>query len=338
MTEYALEALSKSRVKRVRVIGRRGPMQVRLHPHICTYSSTNPADSPTPKAAFTIKEIRELLNLPSVSFDPIDPTLLPPNPSTLPRASKRLIQLLAKGSPTAPSPSTKRWSLDFLLSPTSFNPSPKHPSSLSSITLQQTALQGPNPFDPAANVAPGAGPLSTFPAALAFRSIGYQSTPLPGMSAFGIPFDEKRGIIPNDLAGRILRAPAKGLDERAPAPGPAHLPGMYCAGWVKRGPTGVIASTMLDAFATAEAIAGDWEGGAVFLNGGSDGGGGAGARDGERGMGWEGLREEAEEKGLRRVSWGDWERIDRAERERGSRRGKEREKFASVREMLGVLD
>jgi len=85
---------------------------------------------------------------------------------------------------------------------------------------------------------------------------------------------------------------------------------------------------MLDAFATAEAIAGDWEGGAMFLGGG----------DGERRTGWEGVRGEAEERGLRRVSWGDWERIDRAERERGRRRGKEREKFVSVAEMLGVLD
>lgn len=152
------------------------------------------------------------------------------------------------------------------------------------------------------------------------------------MSALGIPFDEKLGIIPNDLAGRIL-SPSAGPGEL----GAVHLPGMYCAGWVKRGPTGVIASTMLDAFATAEAIARDWEGRAVFLNGG-DGGRRAGAENGERRMGWEGLKKEAEEKGLRRVSWADWEKIDKAERERGRRRGKEREKFVSVGEMLGVLD
>lgn len=276
------------------------------------------------KAAFTIKEIRELLKLPSVSFDPIDPALLPPDPSSLPRASKRIVQLLSKGSPTPSSSSTKRWSLDFLLSPTEFNPSPTHPRTLSSLTLAPTALQGPNPFDPAAKAIPLTGqPTVTFPAALAFRSIGYQSTPLPGMSDLDIPFDQQLGIIPNDLAGRIL-SPAAGPG----ALGAVHLPGLYCAGWVKRGPTGVIASTMLDAFATAEAIAGDWEGRAVFL----------GVDDGGRRMGWEGVREEAARRGLRRVSWADWEKIDRAERERGKRRGKDREKFASVKEMLGVLD
>lgn len=140
------------------------------------------------------------------------------------------------------------------------------------------------------------------------------------MAALGIPFDAARGIIPNDRAGRILGA----AGER----GGVHLPGLYCAGWVKRGPTGVIASTMVDAFATAEAIAGDWERGVGFLGGG----------DGGRRTGWEGVKGEVEERRLRRVSWRDWERIDRAERERGRKRGKEREKFVSVGEMLGVLD
>ena len=153
------------------------------------------------------------------------------------------------------------------------------------------------------------------------------------MSALSIPFDENLGVIPNDLTGRIL-SPSAGLSPQTAA----HLPGMYCAGWVKRGPTGVIASTMLDAFATAEAIATDWEGRAVFLNGGHGAGDGNGKGEGERRMGWEVLRKEAEERGLRRISWEDWRKIDAAERERGRRRGKEREKFGSVGEMLSVLD
>ncbi len=147
------------------------------------------------------------------------------------------------------------------------------------------------------------------------------------MSALGIPFDERLGIFPNDLHGRII-TPSAGPGEQTAA----HLPGMYCAGWVKRGPTGVIASTMNDAFATADAIARDWEGRAMFLNGVG------GAGNGESRLGWEGVRKEAEARGLRRISWEDWERIDAAERERGRRQGKEREKFASVREMLSVLD
>lgn len=154
------------------------------------------------------------------------------------------------------------------------------------------------------------------------------------MSALGIPFDERQGIIPNDLYGRII-APSKEPETHRPW----HVPGMYCAGWVKRGPTGVIASTMNDAFATAEAIARDWEERAPFLSGTDDGAaGGIGDTERQRKQGWEALKKEAESRGSRRVSWGDWLKIDAAERERGRRRGKEREKFGSVKEMLSVLD
>jgi len=101
--------------------------------------------------------------------------------------------------------------------------------------------------------------------------------------------------------------------------------GMYCAGWVKKGPTGVIANTMADAFATAEAIAEDWlSDNRPFLQGEGDG--------------WEGIREEAERRGCRRVSWEDWKKIDGVERERGRVLGKEREKFRRVEDMLDVLD
>ncbi|GKZ38815.1 hypothetical protein AbraIFM66950_011310, partial [Aspergillus brasiliensis] len=55
------------------------------------------------------------------------------------------------------------------------------------------------------------------------------------------------------------------------------------------------------------------------------------------GLGWEGVRPEAEKRGLRTTSWADWERIDRAERERGQEKGKIRDKFGRVEEMLEVL-
>ena len=103
---------------------------------------------------------------------------------------------------------------------------------------------------------------------------------------------------------------------------------MYCAGWVKRGPTGVIASTMEDAFSTAESIAGDWyKPFHPFLNGANG-----------TGLGWGGVREEAEKNGCRRVSWKDWKKIDAIEKGLGQRKGKEREKFTRVEDMLAVLD
>ncbi|KAI7661175.1 hypothetical protein KC322_g17381, partial [Hortaea werneckii] len=164
---------------------------------------------------------------------------------------------------------------------------------------------------------------------LAFRSVGYQSAPLDGMEDIGIPFDAARGIIPNDRWGRII-SPSEGPGGPLTA---GHVPGMYCAGWVKRGPTGVIASTMDDAFTTGDIIAKDWEEGVKFIPEENSGEAEAGSRGG-----WKAVKREIQKRGIRSVSWYDWTKIDAEERRRGALRGKEREKIRSVSEMLAVLD
>ena len=65
----------------------------------------------------------------------------------------------------------------------------------------------------------------TIPAGIVFRSVGYRGVALPGL-----PFDAARGTLLND-GGRVL-------DESG-----EPLAGVYCAGWIKRGPTGVIGTT-----------------------------------------------------------------------------------------------
>ncbi|KAK2758313.1 NADPH-adrenodoxin reductase [Arachnomyces sp. PD_36] len=311
MSEYALEALAKSKIRNVRVVGRRGPMQ----------------------AAFTIKEVRELLQLPSVSFAPIPKDLLPSESviASLPRAKKRIVQLLAKGSTTNPQEATKSWSLDFLLSPQSLHQSKTQPNTLSHVTFTKNQLDQSDPFSPSANVTSLPNSQIDIPASACFRSIGYKSLPLPGLEEFGVQFDHRRGTIPNDGLGRIID-PGKAQDTASN--GATTLPGLYCAGWVKRGPTGVIASTMTDAFATADAIADDWaenmssSGQRPFLNV---------AEGGSTGLGLDGVLPEARGRGLRPTSWQDWERIDQAEKERGKSVGKVREKFGTVEEMMEVV-
>ena len=291
MTEQAIVTVSKSRIKRVRVVGRRGPMQ----------------------AAFTIKEVRELMNLPNVTFDSIEPGLMPSNPKILPRTAKRLTELLQKGSTTPAANALRNWSLDFFLSPASFNTSLSKPEAIGSMTFIKNKITDSDPFLSSARVSPTDERL-TLPASVAFRSIGYRAEAIPGMEEVGVPFDAQRGIIPNDGKGRIITN-AEGEV--------STLPGMYCSGWVKRGPTGVIASTMEDAFSTAEAIAEDWETRAPFLSGGD---------------GWEALKGEVKTDKVRPVSWADWKRIDAAEKERGAIREKQREKLTNVGDMLKVLD
>ncbi|KAL2200657.1 hypothetical protein P885DRAFT_28185 [Corynascus similis CBS 632.67] len=323
IAEHAIETLSRSKVKRVHIVGRRGPMQ----------------------APFTIKEIRELMRLPSVAFHPIDKSLVPPDPKSLPRAPRRLMDILLKGSPTPASDASdqKSWSLDFLLSPTAFLSSSTDPDRLATTQFARTTLT-PSPFEPNAYALPSPpspSSTTTLPSAIAFRSIGYRSTPLPEFAPLGIPFNDRWGVISNDGRGRV-RHEERGADA---AMAMGAFPGLYCAGWVKRGPTGVIASTMEDAFSTADAIAEDWATGATsgrgvpFLN--DD------RAPGEV-RGWEGVRAEAFSSSsssstagavekARVVDWEGWKKIDAAERERGRRVGKEREKFTSTQDMLAVL-
>lgn len=232
------------------------------------------------------------------------------------------MEVLKKGSSLSTSSAPKSWSLDFCLSPKAFKSSTALPSHLGSLTFEKTNLI-PDPFDPAAK-AEGTGELVDIPSSLAFRSIGYKSEGLPGFSELGIPFNDREGIIPNDHLGRVVDYNQDWSDSHRAK----HLPGMYCAGWVKRGPTGVIASTMQDAFSTADVIAEDWYSHSPFLN----------AERGSPGLGWDGIKEEAKKRGCRRVSWRDWQKIDSVEKVRGRSKGKEREKFTRIEEMLAVLD
>lgn len=278
------------------------------------------------QAAFTIKEVRELMKLSNVSFHPVDTSLLPPDLKSLPRAPRRLMEMLAKGTTAtsqSPSETSKSWSLDFCLTPKAFSPSSSSPASaqLASTTFKRTTLS-PSPFDPNAYALPTAETL-TLPSSIAFRSIGYKSTPLPEFSDINVSFDERRGIISNDGYGRVQH------EERTRGAEMSHgsFPGLYCAGWVKTGPTGVIASTMENAFATADAIIEDWVSRTPFLN------------VDRKVHGWEGVKSEVLRSGdeKRVVDWQGWRRIDEAERERGRETGRSREKFTRTEEMLNVL-
>lgn len=267
------------------------------------------------QAAFTIKEARELMKLPGVGFHPITPGLIPEDTSGLPRPTKRLMALLKTGSPKQVHESEKSWSLDFCQSPKGFQADPNRPSHVGAATFEQTALSSPSDVHAKAT---GTGEYVTHESSLVFRSIGYKSVPLDGFKEAGIPFDDSRGIILNDRLGRVVRnSETKTL-----------VPGVYCAGWVKRGPTGVIASTMEDAFSTADTIAHDVQNNAALLDQGEDG----------PRHGWPGVKADTPSNQLSRVvSWQDWQLIDQAEKAKGKLDGKERIKFTSTKDMLALL-
>jgi ferredoxin--NADP+ reductase len=138
------------------------------------------------------------------------------------------------------------------------------------------------------------------PCGLVFRSVGYRGVSLPG-----VPFAESAGTIPND-GGRVL-------DDRG-----EPIPGLYCAGWIKRGPTGVIGTNKKDATETVERFLED-------------------ARDGRLPGRADGTIDELlAARAVDAVMYPGWEAIDAIERAHGEKQGRPRVKLASWDELLAA--
>lgn len=153
-----------------------------------------------------------------------------------------------------------------------------------------------------------------------------------------------------------------------PCPLPLLTPsGLYCSGWVKRGPTGVITTTMADSFLTSQMLLQDLKAGLLPSDprpgftaiqallssrglhpdaevlGGGMGGFSLGFSLWEEGPGG-GMKEEvviltslSSTSGVRPVSFSDWEKLDAEEVSRGQGAGKPREKLVDPQEMLRLL-
>jgi ferredoxin--NADP+ reductase len=143
----------------------------------------------------------------------------------------------------------------------------------------------------------------TLDAGIVFRSIGYK-----GVGIEGVPFDEWHGRIPN-IEGRVVDDP----DSERP------IPGLYVAGWIKRGPSGVIGTNKRDAQETVEHVLDDLAEGRMPER-----------TDTSR----EAIDKLLEEKAPDAVSWSGWEAIDAAETAAGEPQGRPRVKLTSVDEML----
>jgi ferredoxin--NADP+ reductase len=140
---------------------------------------------------------------------------------------------------------------------------------------------------------------------LVFRSVGYRGAPLPG-----IPFNDSWGVILNQK-GRII-------DQETQKP----LVGQYTAGWIKRGPTGVIGTNKPDALETVTCMLKDLAEG-LALNPDRPG-----AADVEKL-----IRERQPDY----FSYDDWLKLDAIETARGREVGRPRIKFTRVEDMLAAL-
>uniref|UniRef100_A0A8C3ASD5 NADPH:adrenodoxin oxidoreductase, mitochondrial n=1 Tax=Cyclopterus lumpus TaxID=8103 RepID=A0A8C3ASD5_CYCLU len=283
ITQPALEALAESQVRRVLIVGRRGPVQV----------------------ACTVKEVREMVNLPNArpemvgaDFEGVAEAL-----KDLPRPRKRLTELMLKTALEVPgekeqqrrSEASHAWGFRFFRSPVEILADPER-SRTAGIRLAVNRLEGSGEGARAVLT----GEVEDVTCGLVISSIGYKSLPIDP----SLPFDSRKAIVLNNM-GRVQRAA-----------------GLYCSGWLKTGPTGVIATTMNNSFDTARSLVEDMDLGTLDVSVVKPGSQSVAAL--------------LEKRGVKPVTFSDWEKIDRVELSRGEAVGKPREKLLTVEEMLQV--
>ena len=224
IAEHALKALSKSNIREVVIVGRRGPAQ----------------------AAYTNSELIALLDLPGVDviIDPADAVIDPVTAEQLARAdvepaARLKADLIGEISRRPATGATRRIVLKFRRSPTRFCGAEK----LSSVRLARNTLVSNGDGQISVHTGPESDELST---GLVFEAVGHHGVPIKG-----VPFDVARAVVPNHQ-GRALASP-----------GGESLPGVYVTGWIKRGPSGVIGSNKRCARETVAHLVADVAAGVV---------------------------------------------------------------------------
>lgn len=262
MPEHVLKALRNSTVKRVHVVGRRGPHH----------------------ATFTTKELKELGELEGVSVNIMASDL----PSSDAEASdgnrvvERNLKVVREWAERAYVDTPKAIYFKFYSTPLAYSEQD------SELIVERMRILPDGTIQPS-------GELERIPADLVIRSVGYKGAHLPG-----VPFDSAKSVIPSE-GGKVIGA------ERS-----------YVAGWIKRGPSGIIGTNKKDAVATVATLMADL----------SNQPSGAQAPDYVVSL--------LKDRGVQYVDVSGWKRIDAAERELGSLSGKERTTIHERKTLLSL--
>jgi ferredoxin--NADP+ reductase len=184
------------------------------------------------QARFTTKELRELGSLPDteVIVDPAELALDPAyaDPSGLPAVGRRNVEVMRGWAERSPRNLPRRIRLRFFLRPVAVS---EAAGRVGGVRFERTLPDGHGGVT-------GSGRYEDIAGQLLLRSVGYRGVPIEGL-----PFDPVLGTVPL-AAGRVLRAGAVS-------------PGEYVAGWIKRGPTGVIGTNRPCAKETALSLLDD---------------------------------------------------------------------------------
>ncbi len=257
---HALNALDHSGIKRISILGRRGPHQI----------------------AMTPKELGELGHL-ARATPLVDPADLPPeaDDALLEPGMRKSVTHLRDFARNDAATKDIALDFDFFAMPIAIEGDGK----VERIIVERTRLD-----ENLRSV--GTGERYAIPCALVVACIGYQTPPIEG-----VPYEHGRGRFAN-ADGRIL-------------------PGLYCVGWARRGPSGTIGTNRPDSYAVVDCLVEDI--------GEGSGKPGRGALDTLLG-----------ERGVKVVTFRDWQKIEAAEVAR-ARESAPREKFVNIAEMMAVL-
>jgi ferredoxin--NADP+ reductase len=284
IADHALEALRGSRIKEVYLLGRRGPAQAAF---------TNPE----------IKEVGELADADVVALPEeveLDPLSQADIERSQDRATLKKVELLREYASRKPSGKAKKLVMRFLVSPVELGGD--EAGRVAVMRLVRNRLEA----TPAGTLqAKPTDEFETLPVGLVFRSVGYRGVALPG-----VPFHESWGVILNEN-GRALDP-----DARQP------IVGEYAAGWIKRGPSGVIGTNKPDAAQTVACMVEDLAAGRVLTP--------------------EAPAPSSAERLIRArqprcISYADWLTLNQIEVARGRAAGRPRVKFTRVDDMLAAL-
>ena len=248
------------------------------------------------QAAFTTPELAELADLAGADVV-VDPAELDEAPDDADTRVKRNLDVLREFAARTPEGKPKTLRFRFLASPVAIHGDGR----VEALEIVRNRLEERD----GRLVAVPTDEHETIPCGLVFRSVGYRGLAVPG-----VPFDERSGTISNDR-GRVL-------DESG-----APVAATYCAGWIKRGPTGIIGTNKKDATQTVEQLLDDVRAGRVAH---------------EDGATAEAVDALLDERGVRRIVYSGWVAIDTLERTRGEPLGRPRVKLVTWDELLDAAE
>jgi ferredoxin--NADP+ reductase len=283
IADHALQALRESRVREVTMLGRRGPAQ----------------------AAFTNPEVRELGELEGADIRVLpDEVRLDPASQAEVDASdddtlKKKVAILQEFAEQPRAGKARLLTLRFLVSPMELVAGPDGGVRAMRLAKNELYSEGGKLQSRAT------GEVEELQADLVFRSVGYRGVPVAG-----VPFDDRRGVIPNEL-GRVTDPSSNG-----------PVQGLYVSGWIKRGPSGVIGTNKKDGTETATAMLEDASASRTLSPAKADG-----------------AAIDALVRSRRRdlVTYADWCRLDAHEVSAGERAGRPRVKLVTRAEVAAAL-